>query len=154
LTAVTSRRKFLHTCDSISDEMSRKNSPSDQKRLARERAEYLRGRQEAATAIEKLQALWPAAFPKDPKAIKPLSWGVVAEVAAATGWDKRYVAGVLGGWRLRVAYRAAVLRSERYYDLNGQPTENLIDEDARERARRPVTRPTAINTVAESHTAN
>lgn len=128
--------------------MSRKNSPSDQRRKERVRAEYLRGRQGEATAIEKLQALWPAAFPKDPRSVKPLVFGIIPEIAAATGWNKQYAAGVLGVWKLRVAYRASVLRSERYYDLNGQPTESLIDESTRERARRPITRSNSIREKA------
>ena len=127
----------------------RKNSPSDQRRKERARAEYRRGRQDAATAIERLQTLWPAAFPKDFRSIKPLGSEIVLEVAATTGWNKQYTLGVLSVWRSRVAYRAAVLRSEHYHDLNGQPTDNLIDEDARLRARQPaVTRPPMKSTAA------
>jgi len=109
-----------------------------QKRRARDLPERERGKREADKAIEKLHTLWPAAFPKDPQSVKPLVPGIIPQVAASTGWSKPYATAVLMVWRSRDAYSEAVLRCPRYYDLNGEPTENPIDDAARERARQKL----------------
>jgi ProQ/FINO family len=79
--------------------------------------------------------LWPAAFPKEPESIKPLVSGIAPQVAAATGWNKAYASGVLAAWRMRDAHAQAVISCQRYHDLKGEPTETVIDDAARERAR-------------------
>lgn len=100
------------------------------------REERLRGIAEATLALEALHALLPAAFPRDPRQVKPLMPGITAQIAAINGWSSGYASGVLHEWKRRVAYCAAVLRGTHFYDLDGQKTGIVIDEAAREVVRK------------------
>jgi hypothetical protein len=107
------------------------------KRRERDAPERKRGQQEAGEAIAKLQTLWPGAFPKEMKVMKPLAAGP-SQVAAGAGWSRAYTEGVLRVWKTRNDYQEALLRSERYHDLNGEPTERLIDPETKARARQAL----------------
>ena len=96
--------------------------------------------EEASAAINVLRAHWPAAFPQSPDLIRPLGNDVVATIAERTGWSKRYTASVLAVWRRQPAYSEAMLRYDHRYDLTGAATEQLINENSRERARERIAR--------------
>ena len=96
--------------------------------------------EEASAAIDMLRAHWPAAFPQSPDLIRPLGNDVVATIAERTGWSKRYTASVLAVWKRQPAYSEAMLRYDHRYDLTGAATEQLIDDNSRERAREQIAR--------------
>src|SRR3954453_16195978 len=96
--------------------------------------------EEASAAIDVLRAHWPAAFPQSPDLIRPLGNEGVPTIAARTGWSKRYTASVLAVWRRQPAYSEAMLRYDHRYDLTGAATEQLINENSRERARERIAR--------------
>jgi hypothetical protein len=119
--------------------MSKKTSRQKwhKKRNERDAPERKRGQQEAGEAIAKLQTLWPDAFPKETQLTKPLAV-VPSQVAAETGWSRAYAQAVLRVWKAQDSYQEAVLQCERYYDLNGEPTECLIEAEAKARAQRAL----------------
>jgi hypothetical protein len=135
--------------------MSKKTSRQKwhKKRNERDAPERKRGQQEAGEAIAKLQTLWPDAFPKETKLTKPLAAGP-SQVAAGAGWSKPYAEGVLRVWKTRDGYQEAVLRCERYYDLNGEPTERLVDTEAKARAQRALAQRAEGGVVAEIESEN
>lgn len=97
--------------------------------------------EEAVAAINVLQAQWPAAFPQSPDLIRPLANGVVATIAARTGWSRRYTASVLAAWRRQPAYSEALLRHDRRYDLTGAAAaEETVNDRSRARAREQIAR--------------
>ncbi len=97
-------------------------------------AERLRGVKEARTAIEALKVKWPAIF-NDPKTIKPLASPVLSQVAAALGWSLGYTRGVFHVWKSRDDYCRAVLRDSVRVHLDGSPSEEVVDDRAREMAK-------------------
>jgi sRNA-binding protein len=107
-----------------------------QRRHLRLQAEMLRGMKESREAIATLQSLWPAAFPNKLHQVKPLASGIIPAIAARTGWDRSYARGVVHVWKARDAYCQAVLRYGQRFDLNGEPVEQIVSEEAREQARR------------------
>lgn len=107
-----------------------------QKRQLRFRPEILRGMKESREAIATLQSLWPAAFPDKFYRVRPLAAGIVAAIAERTGWSRWYARGVVQVWKARKAYCEAVLRYGQRFDLNGEPVEQIVSEEAREQARR------------------
>src|SRR3954447_21384694 len=90
---------------------------------------------ESRTAIMLLQQRWPAAFPEAPQQVRPLIAGIVPLIAAALDWSYPYTRAVLRTWKLRPAYCRAVLEYPVRFDLNGNPTEQPVGEDARTMAK-------------------
>src|SRR3954470_16465291 len=116
------------------------------------KSEARRAYHEWRIAIALLQQRWPAAFPGAPQQIRPLITGLTPLIAAALGWSHPYTRAVLRTWKLRPAYCHAVLAHPIRFDLEGNPTDQPVDEDTREQAkarlaawahrrRRPVPRP-------------
>src|SRR4051794_350890 len=87
------------------------------------------------TAVMLLQQRWPAAFPEAPQQVRPLMAGLTPLIAAALDWSRPYTRAVLRTWKLRPAYCRAVLEHPVRFDLNGNPTEQPVGEDARTMAK-------------------
>jgi sRNA-binding protein len=107
-------------------------------------ADRLRGVKAARTEIEVLRAKWPAIF-NDPKTIKPLASPVLSEVAAALGWSLGYTRGVFHVWKSRNDYCRAVLRDSVRVHLDGSPSEEVVDDRAREMAKAQLAKNAARN---------
>ena len=99
------------------------------------KSEARRAYHEWRTAITLLQQRWPAAFPRAPQQIRPLIPGLTPLIAAALDWSHPYTRAVLRTWKLRPAYCRAVLDYPVRFDLNGNPTEQPVGEDARTMAK-------------------
>src|SRR6476620_4702411 len=95
------------------------------------KSEARRAYREARIAIELLQQRWPAAFPEAPQQVRPLIAGLVPLIATALDWSRPYTRAVLRTWKLRPAYCRAVLAYPVRFDLDGNPTDQPVDEDAR-----------------------
>jgi sRNA-binding protein len=91
----------------------------------------LQGLKESAQAIALLQEKWPRAFPKKYSAVKPLARSVTEAIVAGTGWNKDYTYGVLGAWKSRLAYCDAVLRDTIRIDIDGNATNEVVDDTSR-----------------------
>jgi sRNA-binding protein len=104
-------------------------------------SEARRAYRESHTAIALLQQRWPAAFPQAPQQVRPLIAGLTPLIAAALDWSRPYTRAVLRTWKLRPAYCRAVLDYPVRFDLDGNPTDQLVDEDARTLARTRLSRP-------------
>jgi sRNA-binding protein len=98
-------------------------------------SEARRAYRESRTAIALLQQRWPAAFPEAPQQVRPLIAGLTPLIAAALDWSRPYTRAVLRTWKLRPAYCRAVLDYPVRFDLNGDPTEQPVGEDARTMAK-------------------
>src|SRR5215213_3257643 len=98
-------------------------------------SEARRAYRESHTAIALLQQRWPAAFPEAPQQVRPLIAGLTPLIAAALDWSHPYTRAVLRTWKLRPAYCRAVLDHPVRFDLNGNPTEQPVGEDARTMAK-------------------
>lgn len=109
------------------------------KRRFHRNEEIFRGMKEAREGIEKLQSLWPAAFPAKPDLVRPLATGTIRQIADGAGWSRGYTRGVLHVWKARNAYCRAVLRFGSRFDLNGEPVDQTVEDSAREQARRVLT---------------
>ena len=94
-------------------------------------SEARRAYRESHTAIALLQQRWPAAFPQAPQQVRPLISGLTPPIAAALDWSRPYTRAVLRTWKLRPAYCRAVLEHPVRFDLDGNPTDQLVNEDAR-----------------------
>src|SRR3954467_5461793 len=94
-------------------------------------SEARRAYREARTAIALLQQRWPAAFPQAPQQARPLIPGLTPLIAAALDWSRPYTRAVLRTWKLRPAYCRAVLDHPVRFDLDGNPTDQPVDEVAR-----------------------
>ena len=94
-------------------------------------SEARRAYRESHTAISLLQQRWPAAFPETPQQVRPLIAGLTPLIAAALDWSHPYTRAVLRTWKLRPAYCRAVLEHPVSFDLDGNPTDQLVDEGAR-----------------------
>lgn len=103
------------------------------------KAERLRGLSEGRTQIEVLKAKWPAIF-NDPRNIKPLASSVLPQVAAALGWSPAYARGVFQVWKSRSPYCRAILRYSVRVNLDGSPSEEIVDDRAREMAKAQLDR--------------
>ena len=99
------------------------------------KSEAQRAYREARIAIALLQQRWPAAFPEGPQQVRPLITGLTPLIAAALGWSHPYTRAVLRTWKLRPAYCRAVLAHPVRFDLDGNPTDQPVDEDARTQAK-------------------
>ena len=98
------------------------------------KSEAQRAYREARVAIAQLQQRWPAAFPEGLQQVRPLITELVPPIAAALGWSHPYTRAVLLTWKLRPAYCRAVLDHPVRFDLDGNPTDQPVDEDARTQA--------------------
>src|SRR4051794_39061069 len=98
-------------------------------------SEARRAYRESRTAIALLQQRWPAAFPEAPQQVRPLIAGLTPLIAAALDWSHPYTRAVLRTWKLRPAYCRAVLVHPVRFDLDGNPTEQPVGEDARTMAK-------------------
>ena len=98
-------------------------------------SEARRAYREARTAITVLQQRWPAAFPEAPQQVRPLIAGLTPLIATALDWSHPYTRAVLRTWKLRPAYCRAVLEYPVRFDLDGNPTEQPVGEDARTMAK-------------------
>src|SRR4051812_46885013 len=92
-------------------------------------SEARRAYREARTAIGQLQQRWPAAFPEGAQQVRPLITGLTPLIVAALGWSHPYARAVLRAWKLRPAYCHAVLAHPVRFDLEGNPTDQPIDEE-------------------------
>src|SRR3954468_3106588 len=99
------------------------------------KSEAQRAYREARIAIALLQQRWPAAFPETPQQVRPLITGLVPIIAAELGWSHPFARAVLRTWKLRPAYCHAVLAHPVRFDLEGNPTDQPIDEDTRSQAK-------------------
>ena len=99
------------------------------------KSEARRAYHEWRTAIALLQQRWPAAFPEAPQQVRPLMAGLTPLIAAALDWNHPYARAVLITWKLRPAYCRAVLEYPVRFDLDGNPTEQPVGEDARTMAK-------------------
>jgi sRNA-binding protein len=82
---------------------------------------------QARTQIEVLKEKWPAIF-NDPKNVRPFARSVLLEVAAALGWSNGYTRGVFKVWKGRNAYCRAVLCYSVRINLDGSPSEEVVDD--------------------------
>ena len=98
-------------------------------------SEARRAYRESRTAIALLQQRWPAAFPEAPQQVRPLIAGIASLIAVALDGSHSYTRAVLRTWKLRPAYCRAVLEYPVRFDLNGNPTEQMVGEDARTMAK-------------------
>ena len=98
-------------------------------------SEARRAYRESRTAIALLQQRWPAAFPEMPQQVRPLIAGLTPLIAAAMDWSHPYTRAVLRTWKLRPAYCHAVLAHPVRFDLDGNSTDQPVDEDARTMAK-------------------
>ena len=98
-------------------------------------SEARRAYRESRTAIALLQQRWPAAFPQTPQQVRPLIAGLTPLIAATLNWSHPYTRAVLRTWKLRPAYCRAVLDHPVRFDLDGNPTDQPVDEDARTMAK-------------------
>jgi sRNA-binding protein len=98
-------------------------------------SEARRAYRESRTAIALLQQRWPAAFPEMPQQVRPLIAGLTPLIAATLNWSHPYTRAVLRTWKLRPAYCRAVLDHPVRFDLDGNPTDQPVDEDARTMAK-------------------
>src|SRR3954466_9427035 len=98
-------------------------------------SEARRAHGESRTAIMLLQERWPAAFPQTPQQVRPLIAGLTPLIAAALDWSRPYTRAVLRTWKLRPAYCRAVLEHPVRFDLDGNPTQQPVGEDARTMAK-------------------
>jgi len=98
-------------------------------------SEARRAYREARTGITVLQQHWPAAFPEAPQQVRPLMAGLTPLIATALDWSHSYTRAVLRTWKLRPAYCRAVLEYPVGFDLDGNPTEQPVGEDARTMAK-------------------
>jgi sRNA-binding protein len=98
-------------------------------------SEARRAYRESRTALAVLQQRWPAAFPETPQQVRPLIAGLIPLIATALDWTRPYTRAVLRTWKLRPAYCRAVLIHPVRFDLDGNPTDQPVDEDARTMAK-------------------
>src|SRR5215213_2695311 len=114
-------------------------------------SEARRAYRESRTAIMLLQQRWPAAFPQTPQQVRPLIAGLTPLIAAILDWSRPYTRAVLRTWKLRPAYCHAVLIHPVRFDLDGNPTDQPVDEDARTLVKTRLTTWASRRRRPESH---
>ena len=97
--------------------------------------ETKRGYEEASKQFELLRAKWPLAFPRAPDKVRPLASGSASILAEAFGWSHAYARAVLKVWKLRDAYCRAVLDYSQRINLDGTPSAEHVDDEARQKAK-------------------
>ena len=78
-------------------------------------------------------------------AARPVASSVLPQVAAALGWTLGYTRGVFQVWKSRNAYCRAVLRDSIRVNLDGSPSEEVVDDEARELAKGQLAKNAARN---------
>jgi hypothetical protein len=76
------------------------------------------------------------AFPGENSLFRPLASSVPREIAAACGWSLPYTRGVLEAWKNQAAYCLAVTTHKRRIALEGSLTDEEVDAEAIEFAKR------------------
>jgi sRNA-binding protein len=97
------------------------------------RTERDRGTKESRQQLALLRQKWPLAFPAMVKDVRPLTIGVVHEIAAAMGWSLPYTHGIIGPWKMAPVYCQAVLDYGQRIALDGSPAE-AVDAVAKDLA--------------------
>ena len=100
----------------------------------------IRGMKESRDSIAQLRSIWPAAFPAKSDLVRPLALRLISVIAARMGWGHWYARGVLRGWKARDAYCNAVLRHGQRFNLDGEPVDEVVDDEAKELARQQLAR--------------
>jgi hypothetical protein len=77
-----------------------------------------------------LRVRWPRAFPFEARDVRPLA-NAAPEIAKALGWDPQYARGVVSAWTMRESYCRAVLCYPTRINLDGSPSELLVEDQAR-----------------------
>jgi sRNA-binding protein len=96
--------------------------------------ETIRGFEEARQQFE-ARARWPKAFLAKGHEVRPLQTRIRQSIAAEMGWSTAYTGGVLRIWTARPQYCRACLTYPTRIALDGSPTDELVDDDARAMAR-------------------
>jgi sRNA-binding protein len=94
-------------------------------------SEKRRGYQEAGQKIELLRAKWPKAFPALAHQVRPLTNSAQQVIIEEFGWSADYARAVLAVWKLRPAYCNAILRYPTRINLDGSPSDEIIDDTSR-----------------------
>jgi sRNA-binding protein len=100
--------------------------------------ETKRGLAEGRQHLEALRARWPQAFPARGVDVRPLATGVTPIVAAEMGWSWAYARGVMMNWKAGKPYCDAILRHATRIALDGSPSGETVDDEARAMARERV----------------
>jgi sRNA-binding protein len=115
--------------DVAEEQPAESSAPPDPPAVSR-KAEHLRGCRTSREHVPALRERWPAAFPKDDRKVRPLA-NVVEPVAAAMSWTGSFTHGVLKGWKSSAAYCRAILRDPERVNLDGTPSGEMVDDEAR-----------------------
>ena len=99
-----------------------------------------RGLTEARQHFEALRARWPQAFPAKGHEVRPLALGATSIVAAEMGWPNAYARGVLLNWKMRESYCRAILDWPERITLDGSPSGEAVDDEARAMAHEQIIR--------------
>jgi sRNA-binding protein len=99
--------------------------------LSFRKIERKRGLKESREQIKILQDRWPEGFPTQAAKVRPLASGTAKTIAEALGRSLPYAAAVLMVWKSRTAYCTAVLRYPTRINLDGSPSTEEVDEQAR-----------------------
>ncbi len=102
--------------------------------------ETKRGYEEASKQFELLRAKWPLASPRAPDAVRPLASGGASILAEAFGWSDAYARAVLVVWKLRDTYCRAVLAYSQRINLDGTPSAEYVNDEARRKAKEQLDR--------------
>ena len=102
------------------------------------KAEEKRAYQEATRQFEALRARWPNAFPTKGHLVRPLASGAVQVLVEELGWSAQYARTVLRVWKLKTAYSQAVLRYPTRMNLDGTPSAETVNDEARQAATRTL----------------
>ena len=94
------------------------------------KSDRIRGAQDARQAFELLRARWPKAFPAKAHEVRPLA-SVTAELQEAFGWSPAYAKGVLRHGRPARAIAGRCCAYPNRVGLDGSPTEDIVDDEAR-----------------------
>ncbi len=97
--------------------------------------ERRRGLRDAPEQLKLLQEKWPKAFPAKPHEVRPLVSGIARIIAETFGWSPPYARAVLERWKQRNAYCRAILAYPKRFTLDGEESEEEVDEMARSNAR-------------------
>ncbi len=101
----------------------------------RYREERQRGLRDAPEQIKLLQENWPKAFPAKPQEVRPLVSGIARIIAETLGWSPLYARAVVEKWKQRNAYCRAILAYPKRFTLDGQESEEEVDDTARSNAK-------------------
>lgn len=104
------------------------------------KSETGRGFKEARDQIEVLRARWPKAFPLAAHQVRPLETATLDIIVNEMGWTRPYARAVLAVWKKRTAYCRAILAYPTRFRLDGSPTDEIVDDIARNHAQLDLAR--------------